>query len=323
MSAPRRFHAPSTARRHGGSTPRRKAVTDMAAHDAGQLRRDRRRRPVCGRHGRHADGARGSAGRCSSTATSSPATPSPRTSSSRTPWPSSTSSASATGSGPTHRLRPVEYSWRVLGHAVAGGFTPVGGHDRTYSIRRVSLDAAVVDTAVAGRGGGSLRDPGDLAPRVRHRATTRCAASSWRPASSCSRPGSSAPTAGRRLVARRLGLPKTQERRGEVSMLFAYWEGLPDSGWCHIDVQGRLSLMSSPCEDGIHLLSVAGPPELTRGSADAARGGLPRGPAAVPRGAQPAPARRRATGLPARRGPGDDAARVRPAGHGPGLGARR
>ena len=42
-------------------------------------------------------------------------------------------------------------------------------------------------------------------------------------------------------------------------MLFAYWEGLPDSGWCHVDVQSRLSLMSSPCEDGIHLLSVAGP----------------------------------------------------------------
>ena len=51
-------------------------------------------------------------------------------------------------------------------------------------------------------------------------------------------------------------------------MLFAYWEGLPDSGWCHIDVQSRLSLMSSPAEDGIHLLSVAGPPELTRGSAE-------------------------------------------------------
>ena len=43
-------------------------------------------------------------------------------------------------------------------------------------------------------------------------------------------------------------------------MLFAYWEGLPDSGWCHIDVQGQLSLMSAPCEDGVHLLSVAGPP---------------------------------------------------------------
>src|ERR671912_1665893 len=30
-----------------------------------------------------------------------------------------------------HELRPVEYSWRVLGHAVAGGFSPIGGSRRT------------------------------------------------------------------------------------------------------------------------------------------------------------------------------------------------
>src|ERR671911_1327309 len=35
-----------------------------------------------------------------------------------------------------HELRPVEYSWRVLGHAVAGGFSPIGGHDRPISVRR-------------------------------------------------------------------------------------------------------------------------------------------------------------------------------------------
>ena len=166
-----------------------------------------------------------------------------------------------------HRLRPVEYSWRVLGHAVAGGFTPVGGHDRTYSIRRVVLDSTMVRTAVeAGAeprfgttvhhliGTGTEQDPvrgvvtdtGErlLAPWVI---------------------GADGRTS---TVARRLGLAKSQQRRGEVSMLFAYWEGLPDSGWCHIDVQGRLSLMSAPCEDGVHLLSVAGPPELTRGSAE-------------------------------------------------------
>ena len=166
----------------------------------------------------------------------------------------------------THRLRPVEYSWRVLGHAVAGGFTPIGGHDRTCSIRRVTLDAAALDTAVSAGaearlgsavrsllGSGTTEDPvrgvvmdtGEqlLAPWV---------------------VGADGRTS---LIARRLGLPKSRERRGEVSMLFAYWEGLPDSGWCHVDVQGRLSLMSSPCEDGIHLLMVAGPADLTRGSA--------------------------------------------------------
>lgn len=166
-----------------------------------------------------------------------------------------------------HRLRPVGYSWRVLGHAVEGTFTPVGGHDRTISVRRVALDAAMVQTAAqAGArtrfgttvdqlvGSGTTQDPvrgvvtdtGErfLAPWVI---------------------GADGRTS---TVARRLGLAKTEERRGEVSMLFAYWEGLPDSPWCHIDAQAHLTLMSAPCEDGVHLLNVAGPPELTRGTAD-------------------------------------------------------
>ena len=44
-----------------------------------------------------------------------------------------------------HDLTPARYSWRVLGHEVAGCFTPVGGHDRALSVRRVSLDAAMVE----------------------------------------------------------------------------------------------------------------------------------------------------------------------------------
>jgi 2-polyprenyl-6-methoxyphenol hydroxylase-like FAD-dependent oxidoreductase len=68
-------------------------------------------------------------------------------------------------------------------------------------------------------------------------------------------------------VARRLGVPATDERRGEMAFLLAYWRGLPPSDWCHIDVHEQSALMSVPCEDGIHLLSVTGTPELTRGSA--------------------------------------------------------
>ena len=221
-----------------------------------------------------------------------------------------------------HRLRPVEYSWRVLGHAVAGGFTPVGGHDRTYSIRRVTLDAAMVRDRDGGRRGrpvrhrrrapGRLRNHGRPGPwgRPRHRRTG---------------PGPWVIGADGRTstVARRLGLPTTQELRGEVSMLFAYWKGLPDSGWCHIDVQGHLSLMSAPCEDGVHLLSVAGPPELTRGSAARPEEAYLACAATLPRRAQPPTAGAGTAGLPRRRRAGDDAARVRPAGHRPGLGPGR
>ena len=47
-----------------------------------------------------------------------------------------------------HRLAPVRYSWRVLGHEVAGSFTPVGGYERGTCVRRITLDAAVPIWAV-------------------------------------------------------------------------------------------------------------------------------------------------------------------------------
>ncbi len=165
-----------------------------------------------------------------------------------------------------HVLRPVEYSWRVLGHAVAGGFTPIGGHDRTMSIRRIALDAVLVQTAVeAGAelragcevhdliGSGASDDPvRGVVLRSGERVEARWVI------------GADGRTS---TVARRLGLPRLRERRGEMAMLLAYWRGLPDADWCHIDVHEHAALMSAPCEDGVHLLNVAGPPELTRGSA--------------------------------------------------------
>ncbi len=167
----------------------------------------------------------------------------------------------------THRLRPVRYSWRVMGHAVKGGFTPVGSHDRTVSIRRVALDAALVATAVESgadtRFGTSVSElvgsgtPGDPVRGVVLGTGERVLAP-WVVGAD----GRSS------TVARRLHLPATRQAEGEVAMLFAYWEGLPDSDWCQIDVHGRLGLMSAPCEDGVHLLSVAGPADLTRGSAE-------------------------------------------------------
>jgi uncharacterized protein (TIGR03083 family) len=167
----------------------------------------------------------------------------------------------------THRLRPVRYSWRVMGHAVRGGFTPVGSHDRTVSIRRVALDAALVETAVeAGAhtrfgtsvselvGSGTPHDP----VRGVVLGTGERVMAPWVVGAD----GRSS------TVARLLHLPVSRQAEGEMAMLFAYWEGLPASDWCQIDVHARLGLMSAPCEDGVHLLSVAGLPDLTRGSAE-------------------------------------------------------
>ena len=154
----------------------------------------------------------------------------------------------------------------MLGHAVAGGFTPVGGHDRTCSIRRVALDAALVETAAAA--GAELRlgaEVGDIIGSGTEADPVRGVV--LRGGERLRAPWVIGADGRTSTVARRLGLPASQHRRGEMAMLFAYWEGLPDSDWCQIDVHEQLALMSAPCEDGVHLLSVAGPADLTRGSA--------------------------------------------------------
>ena len=118
-----------------------------------------------------------------------------------------------------HRLRPVEYSWRVLGHAVAGGFTPIGGHDRTCSIRRIDAGRRagadrqrrpVPSSGSAPRssdliGSGTADDP--------VRGVVLATGERVRPRWVIGADGRTS------TVARRLGLPRPSERRGEMSML--------------------------------------------------------------------------------------------------------
>lgn len=167
--------------------------------------------------------------------------------------------------GRRHRLAPARYSWRVLGHEVAGSFTPVGGHDRALSVRRVSLDAVLVDLAeqagahvlvgrkVTGLVGSGVE--GDPVRGVRLEDGTELRA-----------PWVLGADGQHSSVAHHLGLERLDERRGEVAMLLGYWRGLPDSGWIRLDMHERSALMAAPCEDGLHLLTVAGPAGLTRGT---------------------------------------------------------
>jgi len=161
-----------------------------------------------------------------------------------------------------HELRMVNFSWRVLGHEVAGGFTPIGGFDRATCIRRITLDAALVEVAKAAgvefrAGVGAVGLIGEDPVQGVVLETGERIESTWVFGAD-----------GRvSTVARRLGVPGTDERRGEMAFLLAYWRGLPPSDWCHIDVHEQSALMSVPCEDGIHLLSLTGTPEITRGSA--------------------------------------------------------
>ena len=164
-----------------------------------------------------------------------------------------------------HRLAPVGFSWRVLGQDVAGTFTPIGGRDQCLSVRRITLDATLVETA---------QDAGAVLLMPHRVVSVLGAGTSSDPARGVLL------SDGRRLlapwvvgadgqkstVARRLRLPATRERRGEMAFLLGYWRGLPPSDWCILDIHESSTLMSVPVEDGLHLLNVVGPPDVTRGT---------------------------------------------------------
>lgn len=156
--------------------------------------------------------------------------------------------------------------WRILGHELMGPFTPIGGHERGTSIRRVALDSVLVDwaqdagaqtrfgarvSALIGSGvdgdplrGVILEGGEEINARWVIGADGRAS-----------------------TVAGLLGLEKKKPMAGEMAYLFAYWRGLPRPEFGTMDVNGdHTALMRNPCEDGIDLLSVGGPPEMTRGS---------------------------------------------------------
>ena len=67
-------------------------------------------------------------------------------------------------------------------------------------------------------------------------------------------------------VARTLGLAKERPLRGEMSMAYAYWRGIPNDGYGSFQMEVGRVLTSVPVEDGLHMLISAGPPEMVRGT---------------------------------------------------------
>lgn len=164
-----------------------------------------------------------------------------------------------------HDIPGLLLRWTILGHELLTEWTPFGRHATGFSIRRISLDQILVDWAVDA--GAELRSGAKVTRLI----------------------GSGAdgdPVRGVVLedgeeiharwvigadgrastVANLLGLEKQQEMTGEQAYLFAYWRGLPRREFGSLDVKGRTGLMWNEGEDGVHLISVAGPPEITRGS---------------------------------------------------------
>jgi 2-polyprenyl-6-methoxyphenol hydroxylase-like FAD-dependent oxidoreductase len=72
-------------------------------------------------------------------------------------------------------------------------------------------------------------------------------------------------------VAKALGLEREGEKRGEMSMLYAYWTGLPENDVFHMDAQAHAVLNFYPVEDDIAAIILSAPPEATRGDTETRR----------------------------------------------------
>ena len=164
-----------------------------------------------------------------------------------------------------HEIPLLGFRIVALGNDIAGDFTPVEGFDKAAAPRRVALDKAIVDTALAagieGRFGERVVDllgtgtEGDPITGVVLEGGERIRAR-W----VFGADGRAS------TVADRLGLEKTRTLAGEVSYLMAYWDGLANDGFATSNIRRDEILSRWAGEDGVHLLVAWGDADFTRGS---------------------------------------------------------
>jgi 2-polyprenyl-6-methoxyphenol hydroxylase-like FAD-dependent oxidoreductase len=169
-----------------------------------------------------------------------------------------------------HELRPVMYGARILGREVAGTFTPIEGHDRALGITRPTLDRALGEAAIDA--GAEMRfgvkvtgvagsgTDGDPVSGVELEDGSRVEA-----------PWVIGADGRASFVARALELDKRERMSADISMLFAYFRGLPDADHFWLDVDERRGVNWMPCEDGIDLLVAFGHPDFSHGDAETRR----------------------------------------------------
>jgi 2-polyprenyl-6-methoxyphenol hydroxylase-like FAD-dependent oxidoreductase len=164
-----------------------------------------------------------------------------------------------------HEVPMYQSVIRGLGHEARGGFTPVKGFDRALAPRRIALDQAGIEAAIAAGakvetgarvagvlGAGSDGDPA----RGVLLADGRRIGARW--VFGADGRGST--------VARSLGLAKERPMRGDMSFAYAYWRGIPNDGYGTFQMEVGRVFSSAPVEDGLHMFIAAGPPEMVRGT---------------------------------------------------------
>ena len=164
-----------------------------------------------------------------------------------------------------HEVPMLDFRIIGLGHEIAGSFTPIDGFDQAAAPRRVALDNAILDTALAagaaGRfgervvdliGAGTQEDPvAGIVLESGERIGAKWVFGADGRAST---------------VAGRLGIEKTRPLKGEVTFLLAYWRGIPNDGYATSDVRMDELVNRWAAEDGVCLLTAWGDAEFTRGS---------------------------------------------------------
>ncbi|HVD40644.1 MAG TPA: NAD(P)/FAD-dependent oxidoreductase [Solirubrobacterales bacterium] len=164
-----------------------------------------------------------------------------------------------------HAVPLLGFRLLALGHDIAGDFTPVGGFDRAAAPRRVALDGAIVDTALAagveGRFGEQVVDlVGSGTEDDPVRGVVLASGEELRAKWVFGADGRASTVAGK------LGIEKTRPLAGEVSYLMAYWRGLGDDPYATSAIHRDEILSRWAGEDGTHLLCAWGDPGFTRGS---------------------------------------------------------
>jgi len=165
-----------------------------------------------------------------------------------------------------HELAFASHRLLALGHEIAGRYTPIEGFDLGLAPRRVALDAAGVDTALAAGvtgifgtrvvdllGGGTDEDP----VRGVRLADGREIEAGW--VFGADGRGSQ--------VAGKLGLEKERTQRGELAFSYSYWSGIPvDEPVSTLQINLDEMLYHGPVEDGLYLVIANGVPDLAQGS---------------------------------------------------------
>ena len=165
-----------------------------------------------------------------------------------------------------HELAFASHRLVALGHDIAGRYTPIEGFDLGLAPRRVALDKAGVDTALAAGakgifgtrvvellGAGTGEDP----VRGVRLADGREIEAPW--VFGADGRGS--------VVAGKLGLEKERTQRGELAFSYSYWSGIPvDEPVSTLQINLDEMLYHGPVEDGLYLVIANGVPDLAQGT---------------------------------------------------------